>query len=207
MISKQTKIYASVVSLVGTVGFLQGCAPAIVGGAGAVATSAAEERGIGGVWDDSAIKTKILWHYGQQKNGMIHHIDVVVRQGKVLLTGTVKSPQMKLLAVRLAWKVKGVAEVADELAVGNEESFATYTSDSWVTTKVKTALLFDEDVNSLNYNVQTIKGVVYLMGVAANETDRRHAVERARRVNGVKEVVSYIEVGKKYPTPAKHRTK
>lgn len=180
---------------------LQGCAPMVVGGAGALVTTAAEERGLGGVWDDSSIKTKILWYYGKEKNGMVHQIDVVVRQGRVLLTGTVSTPQIKLAAVRLAWKVKGVVEVMDELKIGNEASFATYTTDSWITTKVKAALLFDRDVNSLNYNIQTIKGVVYLMGVAANEHDCRHAVERARRVTGVKEVVNYIEIGKKYPTP------
>jgi osmotically-inducible protein OsmY len=175
-----------------------GCVPLAVTGAGTVGSAAAEERGIGGAWDDTAVKTKILWHYAQEKNGLSGMIDVVVRQGRALLTGTVSDPKMKVRAVQLAWKVKGVREVVDEIHFG-QESAGDYANDSWLTTKVKTALLFRKDVHSINYNVQTIKGVLYLMGVAPNEAEKKRVISTVRRIEGVKEVVSLVEVGR-HPT-------
>lgn len=175
-----------------------GCAPVIVGGAATtVASSAAEERGITGVWDDTKIKTQILWHYRQLDKGPSGDIEVVVRQGCVLLTGSVDQPEAKVEAVRLAWKVPGVREVKDEITIGKSETITSFANDSWITTKIKSTLLFDKDVHSVNYNVQTINGVVYVMGVSPNERELNKVLDRVRRVPGVKEVVNYVEVGKK----------
>jgi osmotically-inducible protein OsmY len=187
--------------LAGLVSFdvmLSGCAPVIVGGAATtVATAATEERGIGGVWDDTKIKTQILWHYSQEAQGPSGEVDVVVRQGRVLLTGTVDQPQKKIDAVRLAWKVPGVREVVDEIKIGSDTTLSGYAKDSWITTKAKSGLLFDEEIHSVNYNVQTLDGVVYVMGVAPNEQELKRVLDRVSRVAGVKEVVNFVEVGKK----------
>jgi len=177
---------------------LSGCAPVIVGGAATtVVTAASEERGIGGVWDDTKIKTQILWHYSNETNGPSGEVDVVVRQGRVLLTGTVDQPQKKIDAVRLAWKVPGVREVVDEIKIGSTATISAFAQDSWITTRAKSALIFDEEIHSVNYNVQTHDGIVYLMGVASNEQELQKALDRVSRIAGVKEVVNFVEIGKK----------
>jgi osmotically-inducible protein OsmY len=178
---------------------LTGCAPVIIGGGAAtaaVASSTTEERGFSGFWDDAKIKSNVLYHYNREANALTHQVEVVVRQGRVLITGAVSDPHLKVEAVRLAWKTPGVREVIDETTLENKETMASYTNDIWITTKVKSALLVEKNVSSANYNVQTIDGAVYLMGVAPNTQEHDKVLDVARRVNGVKEVVNFIQVGR-----------
>ena len=173
---------------------LQGCAPAVVGTAGTVGTVAVEERGVEGAWSDAKIKSSILWAYGNQEGTLVQDVGVVVRHGKVLLTGSVKDPHMKVKAVRMAWKPKGVSEVVDEISVDRKGNIKAFTQDSWITTKVKSTLLLEKNVRSLNYTIQTIDRVVYVMGFTTNMDDLDRAMNAIRYVDGVKEVVNYVEV-------------
>lgn len=50
--------------------------------------------------------------------------------------------------------------------------------DTWITTKVKSSLLADEDVAGLKIHVETVNGVVTLKGDVASETQ----IEKARRI-------------------------
>ncbi|HET9405063.1 MAG TPA: BON domain-containing protein, partial [Burkholderiales bacterium] len=45
-----------------------------------------------------------------------------------------------------------------------KESTGEYVSDSWITTKVKAALVDDQLVKATEVNVETFKGVVQLSG-------------------------------------------
>jgi osmotically-inducible protein OsmY len=177
---------------------LSGCAPLVIGGGAvtaAVASSATEERGFSGFWDDAKIKSQILWHYSREADFLANQVDVVVRQGIVLLTGAVDQPRLKVEAVRLAWKVPGVREVRDEISLENKETMGSYTHDIWITTRVKSALLFEKGIHSSNYNVQTVNGVVYLMGIAPSAGERDRVLFLTRRIDGVKEVVNFVQVG------------
>lgn len=170
-----------------------GCEPVMVVGTGAaVTTSVAEERGIGGVLNDSSIKTRIQVRYMEHNPALSNAVDVVVRQGRVLLTGTLKDPKMQIDAVRLAWKVDGVQEVIDETSIGNSNGFKAYANDSWITTQIKSKMLFDKNIQSLNYNIQSIRGTVYLMGIAQSQHELDRVIDIARRTSKVKRVVSYV---------------
>jgi hypothetical protein len=50
------------------------------------------------------------------------------------------------------------------------------------------------NVRSVNYNIETAEGSVYLIGSARTEAELHHATDLARNVPGVKRVVSYVEV-------------
>lgn len=170
-----------------------GCEPFMVVGTGAaVTTSAAEERGIGGVLSDSSIKTRIQVRYMEQSPELAQAIDVVVRQGRVLLTGTIKDPRMQIDAVRLAWKVDGVQEVIDETVVGGAGGIGAYANDTWITTQIKSKMIFEKSIQSLNYNIQSIKGTVYVMGIAQSQRELDRVIDIARRTNKVKKVISYV---------------
>jgi hypothetical protein len=49
-------------------------------------------------------------------------------------------------------------------------------------------------VRSVNYDIDTVDGSVYLIGSATTQTELDHATGLARTVPGVKRVVSYVEV-------------
>jgi len=66
--------------------------------------------------------------------------------------------------------------------------------DATITTRVKTTLLNDPDVAGLRIDVDTFKGVVTLSGGVKTAAERDKAVAVARRVGGVREVKSTLQV-------------
>lgn len=65
------------------------------------------------------------------------------------------------------------------------QSPGAYMGDSWVTTKVKTAILNEPSLKVLQINVETYEGVVQLSGFVDNAASQAKAVEIARSVKGV----------------------
>jgi hyperosmotically inducible periplasmic protein len=63
-----------------------------------------------------------------------------------------------------------------------------YVSDTTLTAKVKTALLRERGLKSLDVNVETYRGRVLLSGWVDSEDQRRIALNTARHVDGVTEV-------------------
>jgi hyperosmotically inducible protein len=66
--------------------------------------------------------------------------------------------------------------------------------DATITTQVKTALLNDPDVGGLRIDVDTTVGVVTLSGVVKSETEANKAIAVAKRIEGVKDVKSTLQV-------------
>jgi len=54
-------------------------------------------------------------------------------------------------------------------------------------------------VQSINYTVDTVDHVVYLMGVAQDETELNRTIDHARRTKGVSNVVSYVRLRGEMP--------
>jgi hyperosmotically inducible periplasmic protein len=73
-----------------------------------------------------------------------------------------------------------------------QESTGEYLDDSAITAKVKSAFVSDKQVNALDIQVTTFKGVVQLSGFAASQQEIDRAVEVARKVPGVKSVKNDI---------------
>jgi osmotically-inducible protein OsmY len=75
-----------------------------------------------------------------------------------------------------------------------QEGTGEYFDDSVITTKVKTALLNEPTLKSMEFNVETFKGIVQLSGFVSSQADINRAVEVARGVSGVKSVKSDMRV-------------
>src|SRR5512134_3460696 len=75
-----------------------------------------------------------------------------------------------------------------------QESTGEYVSDSWITTKVKAALVEDSQVKATEVNVETFKGVVQLSGFVSSETAMYQAIRVARGIKGVTSVKNDMRV-------------
>ena len=118
---------------------------------------------------------------------------VVAHNGYVLIAGQVASEDLKAKATDVVRKIREVRRIYNELAVASPSSAMTRTSDSWITTKVKSWLLGSSSTPGLRVNVTTENGVVYLMGmVTEEEADRVAAV--AADTSGVQRVVRLFEL-------------
>ena len=176
-----------------------GCAPIIVGaaaGTGAmIGSTATEERGLGVAITDTQIRATIgqLWY--NHNRDMYTKLSLTVREGRVLVLGSLPTDQMHLDAVRIAWKAKGVKEVIDEIRVTPKNGhLGDYTRDAWITTKLKSQMLFDKNIESRNYNIKTVGSVVYIMGIAQHQQELNRVTDHARNLSGVAKVVSYARL-------------
>jgi osmotically-inducible protein OsmY len=74
------------------------------------------------------------------------------------------------------------------------QAAGTYASDSWITTKVNSALLADPQVSGMAIQVETLRGTVQLSGFVDSYFQKNHAAEIARSIDGVKEVKNDIRL-------------
>lgn len=145
----------------------------------------------------ATIKSKLLWN--SVTEGL--NIEVGANQGVVTLKGQAKDADAKQLAGSLASNTDGVTEVNNLISVSARDTQAIKEqneaaansvkeelSDTWITSKVKSSLIYSRTLDGLNIKVQTKDGVVSLDGVVANYAEKELAVEIARNIRGVKGV-------------------
>lgn len=177
---------------------LGGCVGAVVVGGMAAAASGGyvvgQERGADGLASDFAITTDIKQTLARTDPKLDAAVTVTVYDGRVLLTGQVPAPEMKIAAARLARENPRVRAVYDEIEVTGNDTFWDDAKDTWISTQVRSEMVLDPDIRGVNYMIETENGSVYLIGMARTPRELERVTDIARRVRGVKRVVSYVEV-------------
>jgi osmotically-inducible protein OsmY len=185
----------SLVLAAGCCSMLGGCVVAVVGaGAAAGGYTMGQERGPGGVISDSTIQGEINTRWAHDNSAILSYVDLNIFQGRVLLTGDAPNPDIKHQAVQIARGVKGVQEVLDDIQVGERSTMGSNVNDNWILTQLRSALTFDGNISSLNYSLQCVDGVVYILGVAKTQDELDRVVNHARNIPNVVKVVSYIRI-------------
>lgn len=165
-----------------------------MGAATTTGIAASQEGGISAAVSDAVIKAKINDAWLNYDVNTFAKLSSTVEQGRVLITGVVQDPEARVEAVRLAWQVKGVQQVINEIRVADSEGITGFIKDTWITSRLRTAITIDRGVQSINYSIDTVSGVVYLMGYAQNRAELNRVIETARTISGVKQVVSYVKM-------------
>ena len=119
------------------------------------------------------------------------------KDGVVTLTGTVAEESHKSMAENTVASLPGVKSVDNQLKVSGEQPAEH--SDAWITTKVKTTLLFHRNVSATGTTVYTKDGVVTLQGVADSIAQKELTTEYAKDIDHVKAVKNEMTIAK---TPA-----
>ncbi len=172
---------------------LSGCVGAGIGAGATVGAASAQEGGIPGAVTDFGIQTQINSLWFQHDVDVFRKLDLTVNQGRVLITGVVQDPQHRVDAVRLAWQASNVKQVINEIRVADSQGVAGFAKDTWITTQLRSKMILEKKIQSINYSIDTVQGVVYLMGVAKNQEELNRTIDIARTVSGVKQVVSYVK--------------
>jgi len=175
-------------------GLLSGCAGALIGAGATTAGAASEERGLDGAVDDFKIRAEINHLWFQHDAEMYRQVTLTIKEGRVLLTGTVPNPEARVDAVRLAWQAAGVREVLNEIQVHGDTGFTDFTRDIAISQKMKTRLLFDKEIRNINYTVDVNDGVIYLMGIAQSDAELERVIAYARDISGVRGVVNHVRL-------------
>lgn len=173
---------------------LSACAQAVVGSVSKSVLVSKEERSVGTFIDDTVIIAKLKNIYFSQNEKIFFNVDIEVSEGRVLLTGTVESSDIRIEATRLAWGVDQVQTVINEIQISNTDSILDFADDLVITTKIKAKLLLDKNINNLNFSIDTVNRVVYVIGIAQNNNELDRVIEIINGVYGVEEVINYVRL-------------
>ncbi|MFV0680654.1 BON domain-containing protein [Ottowia sp.] len=171
---------------------LSGCTAAVVGGAAAGGGLVmADRRSPQTQYADQAIELQADSRVSEALNKQGHY-NVISYYRKVLLTGEVATAEDRQKAQAAVAGVPEVVGVVNELAVMPDSALSQRSSDTYVTSKVKTNLLNANGVPANSIKVVTERGTVYLMGrLTRRETEL--ATEVARTTSGVERVVRVVD--------------
>ncbi|MSO84354.1 MAG: BON domain-containing protein [Rhodospirillales bacterium] len=173
---------------------LGACVGAAVGGAATVGVAAYDERGLDGVASDLKLAFDVRTRWLEKDHIIPTKVSIEVHEGRALLTGLVQDEKMRADAVGETWKVVGIKQVLNEIEIAPGAGAVDYGRDTWVTTQIKSKFAFDEKVMAVNFHVQTINGVVYLLGIARGADEHRRAIDTVRSIGYVRRVVDHIRV-------------
>ena len=171
-----------------------GCSPVGVLASGGATTMVVAEgdKSLGTIVDDATIKLKISKNFLSSENNLFIDIDKSVIEGIVLLTGIVENQEIRIEAVRIVWKIEGVKEVINEIEIGDKTTIKEYANDIWITTQIKALAARDIGLRFISYNIETIRGKVYLAGITSRPDHLDTLVNITKSVKGVKDVVNYV---------------
>lgn len=167
--------------------------PAMLASGGATAgVAVAQERGPGAAIDDNAIAAGINQRWLSYDWRIFRDVSTSISEGRVMLTGEVARQEDKDMAAKLAWEVADVRQVYNEIEVTNDGGAIDYVRDTWISTQLKTDITFDAKIRAINYDIVTVDGTVFLLGIAQDQDEIDRIMQYARNVRYVRGVVSHV---------------
>tara|TARA_B110000093_G_scaffold175054_1_gene208964 strand:+ start:138 stop:647 length:510 start_codon:yes stop_codon:yes gene_type:complete len=153
-----------------------------------------EERSFNNYVADTIILAQLKNEYFTNNENIFFFVSVDVLEGRVMLTGSVEQIDERIEATKLAWGIEGVNEVINEIQISNDEDILDYADDLVMKTKINAKLLLEKSILSLNYSIEVVNGVVYLIGIAQNQKELDAVIEISKKTYGVTSVISYVRL-------------
>jgi len=165
-----------------------GCVPEVA------AVPAGSAEAASGAVDDSAIRLRLNARLIDADPAMFKDLSTVVYRGRVLLIGAAASEDARTRAGAIADDVEGVREVINEVQVAADGGVGSFISDVVIEKAIQAGYLFEGAIDSANFRVRSVNGVVYLIGLAANRDELDRALAIARATDDVKAVVNHVRI-------------
>ncbi|MEM9495361.1 MAG: BON domain-containing protein [Pseudomonadota bacterium] len=121
-------------------------------------------------------------------------VDLTVYEGRLMLTGTMRSERDREALLKNAWSVKGVKQVIDAMVIADKTSFGQGFEDTRIDQTLRTKLIADGGVVSGDYKIAVSGATVYLLGATRHEEQLKRVLQHASTTPGVEKVVTYVEV-------------
>jgi osmotically-inducible protein OsmY len=172
---------------------LQGCAVATVVAVTAGATMVADRRSFSKQIDDQTIEFVAHNELNKQKalskNTNLH---IVSMNGTVLVVGQAPNSYLRDLAIKTIQDVPDIVTIHNQVRISSTTAITTQSNDIWLTSKVKSALLANSDVNAKDIKVVTENSEVFLLGLVTPK-EAEIVVEIVRNISGVSRVIKVFE--------------
>lgn len=172
---------------------LQGCAVATVVAVTAGASMVADRRTFSKQIDDQSIEFVAHNELNKQKAlSKSTNLHVVSMNGTVLVIGQAPNSYLRDLAIKTIQDVPDIVTIHNQVRIGSTTAITTQSNDIWLTSKVKSALLANGEVNAKDIKVVTENSEVFLLGLVTKQ-EADIVVEIARNINGVSRVFKAFE--------------
>jgi osmotically-inducible protein OsmY len=173
---------------------LSGCAGLMVAGAATGASASQDRRTVPTQLEDQNIELKTATAIFQNDElWKDTNIDVISYNTNVLLIGQAPTASLKDKAEAEVKKIPKVSKVYNQIRIAAPISFFARRNDEYLTSKVKSSMLFSENFPSGKIKVVTENNEVFLLGLVT-ESEAEKAVEIARNIDGVSRVIKVFEI-------------
>ncbi|ELJ8562009.1 BON domain-containing protein [Vibrio cholerae] len=167
---------------------LTGCAGLFIAGAATTANIVTDPRSTQEIWKDNNVELEVAGLANKEPYRKDARISAVAYRGTVVLLGQSRNQAILEQFMAQARQLKDVKELHNQVQIKAPLSVGEISNDSWITTKVKSALLTKSELNGIKVKVVTEDRVVYLFGYVSSE-HAEIAIDVARNIIGVKQVV------------------
>lgn len=150
-----------------------------------------QERSFFTALDDLNMQIELNARLIGESGALFANVNSTVIEGRIHVSGTVPSPDQRILVTRIAWSIPRVTEVVNDIEVTIATGLADTALDRWTTAQVRSLILSDISVRDSNYTIDTESAVVYIHGIAQNHTEMERVLVHARSVSEAKRVVNY----------------
>lgn len=188
----QTKLSSKLMIVLVLTSFLSACGVLAVGGVVASAAVLADRRSPGVQAIDKGIELE-AGNALAKRFGDNAHINITSFNQKVLITGEVKDADIKGEADSYVKAMKNARSVYNELVIGPISTYSVRANDAYLESKIKTQMIFTEQLPSNSMAIVAEGTSVYLMGILTQK-EAALAKKVASNASGVKEVFVYFDV-------------
>ncbi len=151
-----------------------------------------DPRSVGTQIDDSIMQKSLTTKILILDKSYFFSINSKVLDGRIFLTGKVEDPEEKLKLTKLAWEIRGVRSVRNDIKVKEDFNFQQSAKDILITSQLRAALIFNKDIKATNYQIDTYKKKIYLYGIAMTAEERDLVLKEAKEILDVEDVIASI---------------
>ena len=153
---------------------------------------ALDPRTLGTQIDDSIMQKNLQARLALTEKKYIIKISVKVLDGRIFLRGKVDTAEEKLKITKMAWEIKGIRSVKNNIAIKQKFSFKNIALDALITSQLRVALILNKNVSAANFNIDTINQKTYVFGIAHSENEKKEIIQEAKQIVDLKELVTSI---------------
>jgi len=152
---------------------------------------ALDPRSLGTQIDDSVMQKNLSAKLLIDKK-YLWSVNAKVIDGRIFLTGKIEDPEEKLQITKLAWEVKGVRSVKNDIKIKEDFNFKQSAKDLLITAQLRAAMILSKKIKATNFQIDTYKQKIYIYGIAITAEERKEVINEAKNILYVEDIISSI---------------
>ncbi len=151
-----------------------------------------DPRTIGMQIDDTIMQKNLTARLALTDKKYFLSVQSEVIDGRIFLSGKVDKPEEKIKITKLAWETKGVRSVKNAITIKGQTNFKSTAKDIFITSQLRSALIFNKKTKARNYTLETINKNIYIFGIAMDEKEKKEVINEANKIYDVEKVIPSI---------------